>query len=239
MFLRTAQHIEDIRSYARALNASEVEGSAFVLEKSVAYFETEGTTERIRAVFPNARVIVVLRNPIFRTLSHYWYTKGSGLESLDLRSAIHADMQGVARSPAAPTSMNPFTYFSRSLYSKHLKAWMSVFGEDCHVVILENLAADAPRELLASGIQAFMEPFGPISVALPRENARAFVATSHETADQYAFLRSSAGPAFERDLICLRQLLPDRSWDWETPAEQPIRAAQSRPLGSEKFRGDA
>lgn len=239
VFLSSALRFDDIRSYARALNAHQVEGSAFVLEKSVAYFEAEGTAEMIREAFPNARVIVVLRNPLFRTLSHYRYTRSTGLETLDLRSAIHADLQGIVRSPSAPTSMNPFTYFSRSLYSNYLTAWMSVFGRNCHVVFLENLVSDAPSEFSASGIQEFMEPFGPFSVTFPRTNAVVSDATSRETVDQIAFLLSAVGPAFARDLLCLRRLLPDRFWDWDTSAKRLPRAAQSHPLSPEGFCGDA
>lgn len=52
----------------------------YFLEKSVSYIEHDDALKRICSDFPDARVLIILRNPIDRCLSNYRYSVENGME---------------------------------------------------------------------------------------------------------------------------------------------------------------
>ncbi|MFT5848051.1 MAG: hypothetical protein ACJARX_000172 [Psychroserpens sp.] len=86
------------------------------------------------------KFIFILRNPIDRIYSHYWYIKGLGSESLDFKNAILKDKN------IEPTinSMLPEgkfkNYFQYGLYSKWLEKFRSNFdSKDLKIILFEDL----------------------------------------------------------------------------------------------------
>ncbi|MCK4846189.1 MAG: sulfotransferase [Deltaproteobacteria bacterium] len=53
--------------------------------------------ERIHAVNPDARFIILLRNPIDRAQSHWWHYYRRGYEQLDFEEAVKADLERIGR----------------------------------------------------------------------------------------------------------------------------------------------
>ena len=67
-------------------------GDAFWLgEKSTSYIENENAALAIRQTVPDATILVMLRNPLERAISHYRFTKDYGLEPYDIERAINKE----------------------------------------------------------------------------------------------------------------------------------------------------
>jgi hypothetical protein len=115
------------------------------VEKSASYLESAVACEEIARAFPDARIVVLLRDPVDRAVSHWGYSQANGVEDLPLADALD---------PAAEDrpwdrdriSVSPFRYLSRGRYVDDLPRWLDAFGRDAvHVLILEDLLAEPER----------------------------------------------------------------------------------------------
>jgi hypothetical protein len=128
-------------------------------EKGTSYIEHPVVADRIRAYFPQAKAIAIVRDPVQRALSNYHFTKQHGLETRSLREVF---LDEVPR----PTldrriSVSPFDYLERGHYAEHLAPWRKVFGEDLKVLVFEELVghAEALHDLYAwLGVEATFTP---------------------------------------------------------------------------------
>ena len=84
------------------------------------YPTIESKIERFSALFPSAKILYIVRNPIARTLSHMHHDKVVGLVSLTSKQSLDV---------ASP-------YVVNSLYGYQLRKWMNYFPED-QVLILK------------------------------------------------------------------------------------------------------
>lgn len=113
-------------------------------EKGTSYIEHPAALDRIAATFPDAHIVVMVREPIARALSNYRFTADHGLEDRTADEALIADLEG--RTPAHdPTrsSVSPYAYVRRGLYLDHLLDVERRFHPDrIHVIVLEDLVAD-------------------------------------------------------------------------------------------------
>lgn len=92
------------------------------------------------------KFIIILRNPIDRTYSHYWWCKGSGRERRNFRKAIKDDKQ----SSFTYYPDWPKYYYQFSIYSRWLIPFLEAFGTaNIKVITLENLQT-SPKETLNS-----------------------------------------------------------------------------------------
>jgi hypothetical protein len=110
--------------------------------------------ERVKALVPDARLIVLVRNPVDRTLSHYNHELALGRESLSFEDALAAEegrLEGeVERLCADPRYFSrawwSHTYKSRGRYAEQLDRWLAVFPrEQLLIVPSEELLAKPER----------------------------------------------------------------------------------------------
>ena len=91
-----------------------------------------GCAERIHAFNPNARLIYLMRDPVERAISHYWYNVRGGNESRGPLEAIRPGEQ----------------YVDFGDYGRQLRPYFARFGpEAVYLVTLEELVA-RPAETL-------------------------------------------------------------------------------------------
>ena len=114
-------------------------GSAVLCEKSCSYLEHNEVLGRIKGCFPESRVLILLRNPVERTISHYFYSVRNGLESRPIEDALFG--------PEPPTeppgiSMSPFRYVARSCYGSYVNDCLKVFP-DARVLITETVTGSS------------------------------------------------------------------------------------------------
>lgn len=127
------------------------------LEKSTSYLESDLACAQIAAAFPRAQIVVMLRDPVDRALSHYAFSCANGVEDLEVEAAL--DPAAESRPwDLTSISVSPYRYLSRGRYIERIRRWDDAFGtEAVHIVILEDLIA-APTSLADLEAALGLEP---------------------------------------------------------------------------------
>jgi hypothetical protein len=93
-----------------------------------------GVPEKIHAFNPDARILFILRDPVARTISHYWYMVRFFGERRDLLTAIRDDPDYVATSD----------------YALQLRPYLSLFGPERVLAITTETLAAEPDATMAT-----------------------------------------------------------------------------------------
>ena len=122
-------------------------------EASPSYMFHPLGAERVRAVVPNARLIVLVRNPIDRALSHYHHEVALGREPLSFEDALAAEdsrMEGELERLRDPSYFSHawwnFTYVSRGLYAEQLERLLERFPREQLLVVPSDDLGTQPGE---------------------------------------------------------------------------------------------
>ena len=102
------------------------------------YFQNAG--KRLFNYFPKTKLIVILRNPIDRVVSHYYMSKRHGQEERSLEEVIAQEkalLKKIENNPKANGKMLEPTkgYLSFSLYVYFLKRWMKFFPREQFLIL--------------------------------------------------------------------------------------------------------
>jgi hypothetical protein len=98
---------------------------------------------RAATVVPEARLIVLLRDPVARAWSHYQHMVDLGYETLPFEAALGAEEERCAADLAAldadpdhdAKALLRYSYVSRGRYAEQLDRWLSSFARDRVLVI--------------------------------------------------------------------------------------------------------
>lgn len=101
--------------------------------------------ERAAAALPEAKIIILLRNPIDRTLSHYEHAVRAGWEGRSLESAIDGEpermrllTEEVIRRPTKDVRAHELhSYLSQGMYEPLIQRWLSRWAPE-RVLILQS-----------------------------------------------------------------------------------------------------
>lgn len=96
-------------------------------EKSTSYLEYEIVAQRLAKCYPNAKLIVLMRDPIARAISNYWFSQNNGLETWSLEKALFADPGERISNRSNSISVNPFAYLQRGRYINFIKVYDKYF----------------------------------------------------------------------------------------------------------------
>jgi hypothetical protein len=110
-------------------------------EKSTSYLDFKEVAGKIKNTFPNAKIIICLRNPVYRAISNYYFTKSFGLETRTI-DEVFLNKSKPPIYDKDKISTNPFAYLERGIYSKYLKHYLDVFEDNVHINFLERFTAD-------------------------------------------------------------------------------------------------
>jgi len=113
-------------------------------EASPTYLGSEGCAQRIHDAYPDARIIISLRQPARRAFSFYQYMCQWGLEWLpSFERALEEEDDRLADAEFQSDQafwFGAFLYFRGSLYSNQVKQWVEVFPrEQIHILTFEDL----------------------------------------------------------------------------------------------------
>jgi Sulfotransferase domain len=120
-------------------------------EASPSYVLHPLAPERVNALVPEARLVVLVRNPVDRALSHYTHEVALGREPLSFEDALDAEEERLRgeeeRLIADPRYFSrawwSYTYKARGRYAEQLERWLAVFPrEQLLVVPSEDLGGD-------------------------------------------------------------------------------------------------
>lgn len=123
-------------------------------EASPYYFCHPHCPARAHALVPDARLIVMLRNPIDRALSHYHHQVRHGREPLPFDAAIDAEADRLAGELERMLEderyySHPFwaySYLTRGRYAEQLERWLRFYPRERMLIIgSESFYADPER----------------------------------------------------------------------------------------------
>lgn len=130
----------------------------YVLEATPGYFYGgRDVAEAIKAHLPDARILIVLRDPVSRLFSFYKFMKSC------LRLEKNVTLEEYIRAcealpPAERRLRKNIAYWGieGGLYADYMDTWFDVFGaEDVRVLFFENLKQDIPS--LLSGVCEWLD----------------------------------------------------------------------------------
>ena len=99
--------------------------------------------ERIQALIPEVRFIVLLRDPVERALSQYFHARRLGFEELDLEAALAAESERLARRD--PYSHQKHSYLSRSRYELQLQRYLRLFNRQQMLILRSEDFFEKPQ----------------------------------------------------------------------------------------------
>ncbi len=133
------EHYDKGTSWYRQFFIAAEPGS--LLGDSTADYLARGDAmERLKATIPDARVIVVLRDPVERAWSHYWLQRERAKDDRSFEEAIDFEIDAV--NAEGPTADGVF-YVFHSLYDTQLEKALDLFPrEQLSVTIFERMVDD-------------------------------------------------------------------------------------------------
>lgn len=109
-------------------------------EASPYYMFHPAVPERIAGLLPGPKLIAILRDPVERSISHYFHSVLKGHETLPMLEALEAE-----ETRTGAYSHQHHTYVARSRYMEQLERW-----QDFDLLVLSNRELrDKPDETLA------------------------------------------------------------------------------------------
>ncbi len=114
-------------------------------EASPYYLFDPPVVERVHTVLPDARFVVLLRDPVERAVSHYRHAVEGGREHLSLSDALDAEPQRMDDGPFARWA---YSYVGRGLYVEQLERWFHRFPPEQFLVLVSEEVFDAPAASL-------------------------------------------------------------------------------------------
>ena len=160
------------------------------IDSSPYYLFHPAVPRRLAGLLPEARLLVLLRDPVRRASSHYWHERHRGREPLGFEEALRAEpgridaahAQLAAGAIERSRAHQEYSYLARGRYAEQLERWFEHFPRDrVHVVRFESLA----KEPLATvnEVCAFLGLPALASATLEARNARRYPPVASATAE--------------------------------------------------------
>ncbi|MCJ7701312.1 MAG: sulfotransferase [Anaerolineales bacterium] len=119
-------------------------------EKSASYLEKETAAFRIHQYFPDSKIVILLRNPITRAISNYWFTKNHGHEPLSISDAFYNEDGRVDQYDPKKFSVSPYAYLKRGRYMDYIEIYARYFHKrQIKVLIFEEFLGNPKPGTLA------------------------------------------------------------------------------------------
>jgi hypothetical protein len=140
--------LEYDQGYERVFNKYFPEagsGNKTIVAKDVMAFNSQQALERLYAHNPELHIVVLLRHPVRRVYSAYWYARSRGWEPIkSFEQAIEAEPGRLAQDGF---KWRYCAYLDTSTYYRHIEVLWQRFGrEKVHVYLTEDLHEN-PRRL--------------------------------------------------------------------------------------------
>lgn len=149
------------------------QGRQAIAEKSADIFFWRPAHERVARYLPEARFIVILRDPVQRAWSHYWneIRKGKGRESLSFEEALEKEEERAKRSAYARLHLS---YLTRGFYDRTLDDWLRFIPRSRLLVLtLEETHARPVETLKRAYAFVGVDPERGLELAGTRHNTNA------------------------------------------------------------------
>ena len=142
-------HSRGLDCYRAHFLAAKNCSHAIPIEATPSYFDHPLVLARAVRDLPDARFVLLLRNPVLRAYSHYWHERRFGRISASFSQALQREMENIARERssgfAAPWDFRRF--LRRSMYAVNLRRWLAAVSRDRLLVLRSE---DLQRTPMAS-----------------------------------------------------------------------------------------
>lgn len=161
------------------------------LDSSPYYLFHPQVPQRAHELLPNARLIVLLRDPVRRAYSHYWHERDKGREPLSFEDAIAAEPERVEREHARlaageierSTAHQYFSYLARGRYAEQLQRWLQFYPRGQLLVLRFEDLAHEPLPVLNRTLEWLGLP-AMASARLEPRNTRKYPPLDPATAER-------------------------------------------------------
>ena len=110
-------------------------------EKSTSYLDVPAAADAARQLFGDPMVLIQLRDPVARAVSHWSFSTEQGVERRPLAEVLEANLEGPLPWDGSGASVSPFAYLERGRYAEHLLPWLAEHGDRVRIQFLEDLVA--------------------------------------------------------------------------------------------------
>lgn len=129
--------------YKEVYNNEEV-----ILQGNVHYIFFEESLKRIKEYCPDAKCILILRNPVERAISAYYYAVKFNYEDLPLEEGFKKESERLNSEDIR--ILSELTYKHHGLYYKQIKRFYEIFSKDQLEVHLYEDVSDTPEKVTTS-----------------------------------------------------------------------------------------
>jgi len=159
--------------------------------------------QRLAACLPQARLIVLLRDPVARSLSHYFHAIRRGNETLPLEAALAAEPERLAGAEAmlqlpggAHRAHQTQSYLARSRYDQQVPRF-AAWQQAGRLLVLRSEMLFLEATATLERVLAFLglPPADAAGLTLPRQNSGDGEAAGVSTAQRQA-LRDQLAPTY-------------------------------------------
>ncbi|MBI1275336.1 hypothetical protein GC177_05120 [bacterium] len=140
-----------LEAFYRDYKGEAVAGGAYV---HLMYFSQ--SAQRIHDYNPNMHIVAVLRNPIDRAYSAYWYARRNGWENID--SFESALQQEIMRLHGNYQEQAELTYLSHGHYAQQLRPYVELFGADHVHVVMSDELKKTPEKVVDRLLKVLLPP---------------------------------------------------------------------------------
>ena len=117
-------------------------------EATPAYLFDPRVTDRVAGMVPDAKLIVLLRDPVSRAVSHWNHQVSRGREADDLAAALTRVMTVDAQRDSADRSAKRNDYLRRGHYAEQLERWWQRYDREQTLVLHSDEMFADPAETL-------------------------------------------------------------------------------------------
>lgn len=154
-------HLQTEAQYQKIFSAAPKD-KKYLAEGSTGYLHAPESAELIHAYNPEAKIIILVRDPLKRAFSHYEMNAGLGRETRSFEDAIQNDLQKYHEE-----GYDPWSYLGMSLYKDNIDRFKKYFGDNVMVIDLKEYPAD-PQNFIKK-ITDFLH-LPKVSLTLERKN---------------------------------------------------------------------
>jgi hypothetical protein len=133
-------------------------GCRVIGESSTSYLADPEACRRIRETVSDARIIIMIRDPVERALSHHLMYVREGWETRSLQQAVDDELREEA--------VWAYAYLRNGRYHDDIKRYLDAFGDRVLVIVLEDFVRD-----VAEGMAPVWEFVGLATVDIGESRA--------------------------------------------------------------------
>lgn len=116
-------------------------------EASPSYIYNSQVRKRVKQLFPNTKIIVMLRDPVARTISEYYHAANHGLEERSLSTIIKQETKQLSVK-SRKEALDKFGYLLNSIYIDRISQWLTDFSSENMLIIDSELFFQQTEQIM-------------------------------------------------------------------------------------------